>query len=429
MPQGFPSTSTSEKPTKRRRRRSKPGSFSWGRLLLGLVALAFFTLASVIAATYFIFEGIQVPDGNDAESGPLPLPGPDERINVLVLGADSIPDVASRSDTMILVSVDPLTREVGAVSIPRDTRVTIAGRNGPEKINHAYAYGGAPLAVATVREFLNVPVHYYVEIDYEGFVNVIDILGGVEIDVEMPMDYEDPTQDLYIHLSAGNQVLNGEDALKYVRYRNDSDINRIARQQKFISALTDKLFRLGTLLKAKVLADQFVQYVKTDAGSGVMAKLVLLAPQIDRDRIQMGMIPGDSVLMEDLSYWLPRAEETQALVDRLIRGIVHDSNQDVTVEVLNGCGRPNAATEAGEALRDLGYNVVECGNAPDMGTSPNSFTRVIDHTEDEIMGKLMVRAMSHILGEGATVQLYQDGEPGMSDSSESPMITVIIGNH
>jgi len=139
------------------------------------------------------------------------------RVNILVVGCDEIEN-HGRADTIVLLSISPKTKDVLILSIPRDTRVEIPGR-GMDKINHAYAFGGEKLISKTVSSFLDVPIHFYAIADFNGFVNIIDELGGVEIDVEKEMHYVDKAGGVEIHLYPGKQILDGEKSLQYIRFR------------------------------------------------------------------------------------------------------------------------------------------------------------------------------------------------------------------
>ncbi|MEG0970812.1 MAG: LCP family protein, partial [Acidaminococcaceae bacterium] len=136
------------------------------------------------------------------------------RINVLILGIDDGDsedfEGPKRTDAMLVASFDPDHNEVALVSIPRDTRVQIPGRVGLDKINHAHAYGGVLLAKQTVANLLKIPIHYYVLLNWQGFIDVINIIGGVDMYVEDNMNYEDPYADLKIHITKGYQHLDGK---------------------------------------------------------------------------------------------------------------------------------------------------------------------------------------------------------------------------
>lgn len=195
------------------------------------------------------------------------------RINVLLLGKDdgdsedmNNPDAPKRTDSMMVVSFDPEKKQIAIVGLPRDTRVTIPGRRGHDKINAAYAYGGTKRAVRTVEQLLQIPINYYMVVDWQGFIKVIDMLGGVDLYVDNNMDYEDPYANLKIHLKKGYQHLDGEKAGQYVRFRHDElgDIGRVERQQKFMKALAGQFFTFTNMLKLPMIINTGLDYIDTD---------------------------------------------------------------------------------------------------------------------------------------------------------------------
>ena len=204
----------------------------------------------------------------------------DEPVNVIVLGSDTregltpgdqevhgtTEDVGGRrSDTLILVHLDPRREKVVLVHFPRDLRVEIPGR-GTDKINTAYNLGGPDLVVDTVRGFTGLPIHHYVEVNFVGFRDVVDSLGGVRVCVDRPMI--DPLSGLRIE-KAGCSTFDGRRALAFVRARNVEgdaipDFSRIARQQQFIRALLNKLLRVGTLVNPGLVRN-VAENITTDA--------------------------------------------------------------------------------------------------------------------------------------------------------------------
>ena len=158
----------------------------------------------------------------------------------MLLGVDRRADDVGRSDTLMVASVDMDSHKAALLSVPRDTRVAIDG-HGYDKINHAYAFGGHELSKSTVERLLGTHIAHYVIIDTKAFQRIIDALGGVDIDVDKRMHYEDPWDDnggLVIDLYPGQQHLDGAKAIQYVRYRDgEGDIGRIGRQQKFMKAV------------------------------------------------------------------------------------------------------------------------------------------------------------------------------------------------
>lgn len=228
----------------------------------------------------------------------------DSILNVLLIGIDQRENEPSRADTIIVASVNIKEKKVHLLSIPRDTRVEIVGKNTKRKINYAHTVGGSDLTIKTVEKFLGIPIHYYIETNFEGFEGMIDILGGISINVEQRMYY--PDED--IDLQAGLQKLNGHDALSYVRWRSDGkgDIGRIERQQKFFRALADQSLTFSTIWKIPDLLDELNKQVKTDMSVQKMIILANKLKDIDNVTLETAVVPG---VPDDInygaSYWIP----------------------------------------------------------------------------------------------------------------------------
>jgi LCP family protein required for cell wall assembly len=237
--------------------------------------------------------------------------------------------------------------------------------NSIEKAGHAHAYGGPDLVVETLENLLEIDIHRYVRVDFEGFKKVIDVLGGVYIDVPEDMDYEDPYQNLYIHIEKGPQVLNGEKALGFVRYRQyrNADIGRIEAQHLFLQALADKVLSVATLPKIPQLVSEIMPYVVTDLSNEDIMYLASVGLNMKMQDVEMGVLPGSDGYIGDLSYWLVDAEKAQEAVDRLIRGIDRTKNANVKVSVQNGCGIPGAADYVASILRSYDFQVVSVDDA------------------------------------------------------------------
>ena len=187
-----------------------------------------------------------------------------KRINILIVGCDEIEN-HGRADTIAFLSISPKTKDALILSIPRDLRVEIPGRE-MDKINHAYAFGGKELLIKTVSQFLDLPIHFYAVADFNGFVEIINELGGVEIDVEKEMHYIDNAGGLNINLHPGKQLLDGERALQYIRFRHDKlgDLGRIKRQQQLALATIDKMMNLDTITKIPQILEDVKDYIETN---------------------------------------------------------------------------------------------------------------------------------------------------------------------
>ncbi|HEX6970956.1 MAG TPA: LCP family protein, partial [Limnochordia bacterium] len=258
------------------------------------------------------------------------LAGPDGRLNVLVIGDDKRRLDAGRADTLMIASFDPAAGRLTLLSVPRDTRVHIPGLPGYRKINEAVTRGGAELARQTVTSLLGVHVDYYVLVDFEAFEKLIDAIGGVMIDVEKPMKYVDRGQNLTIDLDPGRQVLNGREALQYVRFRADSlgDValvvpgqeiydGRVARQLKFARALARKVLSPATLLRLPHLVTRLYELVETDLPLQTMVSLAIAARRIDPSEIETALVPGVGEIIDGVSYWMPDLRRTDELVAAL----------------------------------------------------------------------------------------------------------------
>jgi LCP family protein required for cell wall assembly len=294
---------------------------------LSLLNMALIILLFVICGLVGFFAGKLYGTGLIPDEAPygdlMPEDGVQEQaaerriLTVLIIGVDQrYKNEPSRSDALILGCFNLDTKAVDLVSIPRDTRTVIAEKNVTRKINYAHTVGGPELSKQTARNLLNVPVDYYVETNFQGFKNCIDILGGVSLDVERNMYY--PEED--INLKAGRQTLNGYDALAYCRWRGDGmgDIGRIERQHKFLRALSDQVFQWATLPKIPQLIAEISQNVMTDMTLTQITKLARTFLPADDLTLSVHMVPGDGDAVHyGSSYWIVNEAETQALMDSI----------------------------------------------------------------------------------------------------------------
>ena len=293
-------------------------------LVIVTITIVMITLAGV--AVYAFVSKIQAPNLKSKQTFPNAAPvtasvPENNRINILLLGTDDgdpdNPGGPRRSDTMIVASINPENKTVNILSIPRDSRVHIPGHPGYDKITHAFFYGGPDLAIRTVEDNFHIPIHYYTAINWQAFIKVVDILGGVDLDVAENMNYEDPYENLSIHLDKGYQHLNGEKAGEYVRFRHDElgDIGRVQRQEQFLRAMTTQMLQAGTILKLPALLTTISDYVQTNMDTYTLVKIANILKDMKADSFHAEMVPGDFATMDDLSYWIPNMAATQKIVD------------------------------------------------------------------------------------------------------------------
>ena len=247
---------------------------------------------------------------------------------ILVSGVD---DGNGGSDTNILVAVDTVNDYIYGVSIPRDSKAIIDGK--AHKINYAYNKGGTKLLADTVSEQLGIPVDYTVCVNLKGFAALVDAIGGVDFDVPINMNYDDPIQNLSIHFKKGVQHLNGADALRVVRFRHNNDgtgygsedLGRMQTQQKFLKAVAKKMFSLENLVSnPHKYAEIFSQYVDTKLTVGNLAWLGSEVIAIGVDKIDFSTLPND--WKSPYIYLDP--DETLTLVNTYLNPYVEDRTAD-----------------------------------------------------------------------------------------------------
>lgn len=195
------------------------------------------------------------------------------QVTVLLLGSDHRPnETMGRSDTLMVAFIDLDQKLVRLLSIPRDTYVSVPD-HGKTKINHAYAYGGVDLTSQTLQENFGIKVDYYANVDFQGFRDVIDAVGGVTIDVPVKMYV--PWEA--IDLEPGLQELDGKKALQFVRFRSypEGDVGRVDAQQRFMTALKDQVISAGTLLKIPDLSNAIINNVNTDIPGTTLLRMLM----------------------------------------------------------------------------------------------------------------------------------------------------------
>lgn len=371
------------------------------------------------------------------------------RVTILVLGLDyrdwESGSAYSRSDTMILMTLDPLTKTAGILSIPRDLWVSIPGfKHG--KINTAYylgdAYklpgGGPGLAVKTVEQFLGVPINYYAQIDFGAFVKFIDEIGGVKVDVpeKITVDLLGSGSATKKVLQPGVQVLPGEWALAYARarYTEGGDFDRARRQQQVIMGIRDRLVSLNMLptliSKADVLYQQLSSGIHTNLSLDEAIKLAILASQVPQENIKQGIIGSKQVLFgtspDNLSILIPLIDKIHLLRDEIFSvsgalGPLTPGNdqqrmilENARVSLINASSQPGLEQKTAEYLKSLGVNVVEMGQASRI----SSMTAINDY-----IGKpYTVKYMAELMG-------IQPARIYAANAPDNPVdVEIILGN-
>lgn len=245
--------------------------------------------------------------------------GVESPFNILVFGLD---EEEVRSDVILLLNFSPKDIKLNVLSVSRDTKVTARGKT--VKVNSLIGIGGEKLAVEGVEELTGLPVKYYITLNFKGFRKMIDTMDGVEMDVPMDMDYDDPDQNLHIHLKKGKQVLNGDEAEQLVRYRKgnrtgegyeDGDLGRIKMQQEFIKAFIEQKLKLKYFSKLNDIFFILKQYLKTNIEIGDLNKNLLCLKSLHYNDVKSFTIPGEAAYIRGLWYFIYDEYKTKELID------------------------------------------------------------------------------------------------------------------
>ncbi|MBF0408937.1 MAG: LCP family protein [Candidatus Riflebacteria bacterium] len=233
------------------------------------------------------------------------------KINILLLGLDSV-EGTHRTDTIILTGLKTEPAEIHVLSVPRDTRVII--QETSRKINEIFGRFGVGTLQNLIEELLEIKIDRYIKIDFQGFINTINLLGGIDIVIETPMNYDDYCGKVHIHFASGPAHLDGAKALNYVRFRADgnADLGRIKRQQKFISAILEKVKRPGFIMQISGVVDQLMKNIDTNLTLPEILELIKVA-STEKFTFKSHSLPGEARYIDKISYYIPFKEQSAAL--------------------------------------------------------------------------------------------------------------------
>lgn len=284
-----------------------------GLVVLGLVvivgATGFYIYHQVEKTTSIIYQPIEKTTKRNA---PLNM-SEKSPFSVLLLGVDKRPGDQGRSDSLMVITVNPTKHTTKIISIPRDTRTEIVGKNRTDKINHAFAFGGIQMSVNTVEKFLNIPIDYYLEVNMEGFKGIVDAIGGVEV-----MNTLDFTNDGY-HFKKGLLSLNGEKALSFSRMRYEDpqgDFGREARQRQIIQEVINKGTKIKSLVGYKDILNSISKNLETNLTLDEMFD-IQKSYRGATDSIEQQQLEGNGKMIKGIYYYLVPEENRLALSNEL----------------------------------------------------------------------------------------------------------------
>lgn len=375
------------KPRKRKRKKSPVKTFF--KIVISIVLI--FIIVS--AGAVFAYNKLVKKENQEEGQNQKPQSGKDIgffdaimgkgiQLNVAVFGTD---EDGTRTDVIFVVHFDSKAQQVNLLSIPRDTRVELsdevmdilddANRNYSKtcKINAVHAYGGKDygpeVAVKQLEDLLGIKIDHYAKVDLEGFRQIVDAIGGVDVDVPQDMKYSDPYQDLYVNLKAGYQHLDGDKAEQLVRFRSypQGDVARVQVQQLFLKEFARKVLSTESILGN--IGDYIniaYKYLKTDLSLTDALKYSRYISDINLNNVQMETLPGEGKYIGDVSYFVYDEDVLPDTVDRLFLGKdsigetdsqIMQNSKELNIEVANGGIIEGLAGRTRDKLEEEGYQI------------------------------------------------------------------------
>lgn len=354
--------------------------------------------------------------GNDSETlAKLP------KIYCVLLGQSQ-----NLTDTIMLASYDPKTQEASLLTIPRDTFIgkSKSTATANDKINALCQYKYPERTVAAVSKITGIDVVNYCLIDTKALVEMVDLIGGVYFDVPMDMDYEDETQNLYIHAKAGYQLLDGKTAEGVLRFRHNQngttypeeygqeDLGRSRTQRAFLTELAKQTLKPQNILKIGGFIDIFYKNVKTNMNISDLKDYLPYMVKYNAENLKSGIIPGSSELCNIVSVYIHDKSGTEKLVNELFGDNSAEDNDDlitnsidsnavinnveeeikeknITIELLNGTENENALFNVKNKLEANGYEVIEKSNVNITAKTMIINRNLIDSEEIESLKKVL----------------------------------------
>lgn len=228
--------------------------------------------------------------------------------------AEEVDEDFTRTDTIMLVRADAKTGQIKLLSIPRDSRVLV--RNSFDKVNHAHAYGGIELTMQTLRNFLGLDIDYYVQVNYQALIDVVNAIGGVDYEVPEGVNIKRGS----LEIKEGMNHFDGWETMWYLRTRNiynNGDIGRVNAQQDFMKAMVDQMVKKSKEMDLMAVITSYIKHVKTNLPMSAMVDLLKNINKFSSDKVDMEIVPGMEQTMHGISYYIPDYEKTWTIRDEL----------------------------------------------------------------------------------------------------------------
>ncbi len=399
----------SRKPTKKNMKKKKKKKTKAGKIIKWILLILL--LAILIWAGVFVYK--MAKNGWGLQGFLATAVGHDEntlknmeKIYCLVVGVSGAEENYKLADTIMVVSYDPKIQKASILSIPRDTYVgpNVEKASSSYKINATYKNGkNIDGFLGYVNQITGLGIKNYLIIDTEALVQLVDAIGGVTFNVPIDMDYDDSTQNLHIHLTAGEQLLNGSQSEQLVRFRHNNDdstypasygiqdFGRTRTQREFITATLKQTLKPENIFKIGEILDIAFKNVNTNMNFDTVKDYIPYAVNFNADNLNTALLPSESVKKNGVWIVTYDKEKTKKLVDELfsdpvitegeekegtntVSGTTTNSSE-IKIELLNGSGTKSYLAKATEALEKLGYKVTKSGT-----TSSTAKTNIINRT-------------------------------------------------
>lgn len=296
-----------------------------------IIFISLFVCISLAGAAYLYFylDGLNHTKLEKNKVQPITA-SRDEQVNILAMGTDvgtigaNSNNNPKRTDTILLININPSLKETNVISIPRDTLIQM--NNSNKKINEANVIGGPGYLIDAVEKLLDIKINYYSKLDYEGFRKIIDRVGPIEMKINNNMNYDDETQNLHIHFKKGDVVeLNGEKAEEFFRWRENNDgtglangdLGRIENQHVFINKVIDKFKSPSIITKLPSILSTISSYVETNMKADEIIKYGLMLSKMDKSKIKLYTVKGDPKYINGISYVVYDKSKNTELLNKL----------------------------------------------------------------------------------------------------------------
>lgn len=404
------------------------------------IFLLIILILAISVGSFVIYSGYK--NGWGLSSMLVTLAGHDEdtlknldELKVLLLGV-STDTTAVLTDTIMVGSYNPKLQKASLLSIPRDTFVgkNEETANSYNKINALYQTSPDKILNA-VNDLTGLGLQYYVVVDTEALIKLVDTIGGVEFNVPIDMDYDDSSQNLHIHLKAGVQVLDGEKAENLVRFRHnndgssypssygDNDVGRMRTQREFITQVVKQTLQAKNIMKIGEILDIAYKYIQTNLTLSIMKDYAPYAIQFNTENLQTGTVPGTNAKINGLWFFKADKAKTKELVSQMfetkqIQGNEQtepedtSANSKIKIEILNGTEINSNLTAVTTMLKQKNYSISKTGE-----TTKATFTTIIANGQTD---KAVAEKVKEVLGVGTVLT--------STDTPSKANITIIIGN-